>query len=1161
MLILTLLAATAAALTLTGPVSANDLESFCNGVIAGIFPHPDPQLCYMYVSCAFEESFLYQCNQGFVFDVTISECVPGNWEDCDRGIDPELEQLCAGVSYGVFEYEGNCGKFVFCERGRPSVIECLEKEIWFQQDGACVFGNRDTCEPGDALCMGRPDGAVPHPDGCDMFIECVGERSTVVQCDRGMIFEEGGTGCVIGSLETCQSVEDVCVEHANMVHPHPELCDMFITCEGSTASLETCQANEVFRPDIQFCVPGNPITCVPSRPEVACIGRPDGIVPHPDECNQFIVCTGGSSLEQNCPIGQILRPEVPVCVTGNSDTCEFLDESCVGRPDRYVLQHPNYCGMFIFCMGGQALALPCPGGEILRPDMQFCVPGDLDTCEATEIEQMCEGRPDVIYPHPDRCDQYIRCNQGNLNINQCAPYMIVQPGTISCVPGNTETCELYVDLCRSRPDGIIPHPSRCHLYIDCRSEQVNIIQCPEGHIFDSSESRCVPGNTETCDHLDEYCVDRPDGVISHPNRCDLFMMCSAGVTSVHSCPWGEILREDMQFCVPGDRDTCQFAPIDRMCDDREGPLTYPHPDDCTLMVKCNQGQVSIEPCQEGTVLQPGIMQCVAGNADTCELYIDRCVDAVQDVIPHPSQCHLFMQCIAGQTLVGSCTRGMVFINGQCVIGDRVACESWQQICGNMGDQIIKHPNFCDLYIECRWGTTSMRPCNSGLILHPNMQVCTPGNPNTCEFNPEEEMCVGRSQDRFPPPDQEQCANYVTCSNGIGTTGTCGDGTVLRPRFIDCVPGNELTCEAFPHICLFRPNEYIPHPTRCDLFVSCISEIPHVLPCQRGEIFDLDRGLCVPGNAESCISYEGVCAGRDDTILEHPHHCDLFIVCTSGNATVHPCPPGEILVPELQFCFPGNVETCELHPAQDMCFGSSEEIFPHPENCNQFIKCVGQSSTISTCPDGKIYLPSTGSCVAGNAQNCEFYNERCRHHENGVIEFPTRCDLFLLCSSGLTTVHPCPEGEILNADIQFCMPGDRNTCTFYDVSTTTTEPPLMLICENIPDGSYSHPFLCHLYIECIRGQVEVQSCPSGNIWIPDQSRCAPGDWATCTPDVPPEEITNDICVRTGIYVIPHPFVCYKYVQCVLRVAFVEDCPRWHVFSAILNRCIPGDRDNC
>ncbi|XP_058832526.1 fibrillin-1-like [Topomyia yanbarensis] len=1001
MFLLVLLAAAASSPSSLA-VAEDDLEGFCDGITAGIFPHPDPVLCYKYVSCVFGESNVYQCAEGFIFDPEIFECKPGSWDDCSR-TDPELELICSAVSFGVFEFPENCTKFVFCELGNPNVIECLSNEIWWQEQGVCLFGNRDTCQPGDVFCMGRPDGVIPHPNGCEFYIECIDERSTEFECPRGQIFSFGSLQCVVGSATTCRSLEEVCLQQPpQQTHPHPDFCDLFIRCDGSHASIDKCGDNEIFRPDIRFCVPGDSQTCVASRPEVACQGRPDGIIPHPDGCKLYIRCVGGTSTVESCPIGHILRPDLQLCVAGDSETCQLLDGVCAGRPDRYVIEHPNHCGMFIWCIGGRAEVHNCPPGEILRPDMQFCVPGNVDTCEADSIEEMCDGRQGpVIYPHPYRCDQFIICNEGIVTIHTCQEDTIVQPGTIQCVPGNAESCELYTDLCVGRPDGVIPHPSRCQLFINCAGGHVNIQSCPEGHIFDSTESRCIPGNTETCDNLDDYCLDRPDGVIPHPNRCDLFMLCSAGVTSVHSCPWGEILRPDMQFCAPGNSDTCEFTDIDAMCDGREGPVIYPHPDDCTLLVVCRDSQVTLEPCPEGKVLQPGTMSCVAGNSDTCELYIDRCAAIEQGVLPHPSVCHLFLRCHFGQTTVESCGRGQIFDadGGQCVVGNRDTCENLSGMCGPLSDRVVVHPNHCDLKIECRDGVTSMHACPSGQILHQNMQVCAPGSANDCELHPIDDMCLGQPQAIFPPPDQLQCLDYVVCSNGLATVHSCGIGTVLRPRFLDCVPGDVDTCEYFPHLCLFRPNENIPHPTRCDLFISCVSEVAIIVPCARGETFSPELGLCAPGDASTCESFFEICDGLETAILEHPIHCDLFIVCMSGLPVVFACQIGQILDPEQLVCTPGNADTCELYPM----------------------------------PDPK-YSATLGSCSSSAVQSC-------------------------------------------------------------------------------------------------------------------------------TRDLSPDAITNDICTRSGTYNVPHPFVCHRYIQCISRTARIRDCPETHVFNAMLNACIIGDRKKC
>ncbi|XP_055627817.1 uncharacterized protein LOC129769517 [Toxorhynchites rutilus septentrionalis] len=731
MFLLELLLAATVALAISPSAADSSLEDFCNGINAGIFPHPDPHKCYKFISCVFEQPTVYECDEGFVFNVHHSECVPGQWEHCERN--HELEELCSEVSYGVFEYRWDCAKFVFCQRGNASVFECLQAEIWSQERGTCVAGDRETCRPKDSHCVGKPDGPVALPGSCQSYIECRNEQGSIVECPRGYIFV--GTGCVVGSVRTCESLEHLCRANSSVSkHPHPDFCDLYITCDR-----------------------------------------------------------------------------------------------------------------------GQSNVHSCPVGEILRPDMQVCVPGNSNNCTYTSVEGMCDGRQGpVVYPHPQRCDQYVRCEQDDLYVNTCPPDTIVQPVTLQCVPGIQETCTFFDDLCLAQPNAIIPHPSRCDRFIECQSGRASISACPEGHVFVNSTSSCVPGNTVTCTRLDQQCTGREDSNLPHPNGCHLFVSCRNGVTSVQSCPEGEILRPDMQVCAPGNRETCQFTPINGMCNNRPGPVVYPHPVNCTLLVRCEQGQISIESCGEGTVLQPRTLECVAGNQNTCQLYIDRCVGQEDGTIPHPSECHLRLRCRSGSASVESCPRGTIYNTaGRCVLGDRETCESLEQVCATIPNKLIEHPNFCDLSIECRDGTTSMRTCAAGLIFHRNMQVCSPGDVNICRLEEVNEMCAGRNQGRFPLPDQSECIDYVTCSNGLPTVNSCRDGTVLRPRFLDCVPGRQATCEFFPHICLFRPNENIPHPIRCDLFVECISEMPHVVSCPEGMIYSPEMDVCLPGDSETC----------------------------------------------------------------------------------------------------------------------------------------------------------------------------------------------------------------------------------------------------------------------------------------------------------------------
>ncbi|XP_055591241.1 uncharacterized protein LOC129743281 [Uranotaenia lowii] len=205
--------------------SKADLSQVCIGVNAGIFPHPDPTQCHLYVSCIFERYLVYQCEAGLIFDAISLECVPGNQEECGIG---EVDPRCLQVSFGVFEYAADCGKFVFCQLRRSTEFECLNREIWSQEEGVCIPGNRVTCQPGDVLCMGRPNGLIPYPDDCSRYVACFGELATYRSCPRGYIFSDEQSQCVVGSASTCQSSESVCQFYPDRKHPHPDQCDIYL---------------------------------------------------------------------------------------------------------------------------------------------------------------------------------------------------------------------------------------------------------------------------------------------------------------------------------------------------------------------------------------------------------------------------------------------------------------------------------------------------------------------------------------------------------------------------------------------------------------------------------------------------------------------------------------------------------------------------------------------------------------------------------------------------------------------------------------------------------------------------------------------------------------------------------------------------------------------
>ncbi|XP_049295191.1 multiple epidermal growth factor-like domains protein 10 [Anopheles funestus] len=1152
-------------------ISKSDLsiDSLCVGVNAGIFPHPDPSLCHVFITCTVGKPTTYQCAGEFIFDPNSFSCIHGDRNQCATRIEPDWDIFCTNVSYAFYEHPTMCSEFLFCSHGEVKRYSCPIGEIWSQEDGACQPGNWDTCEllHIESACQGHPDGVQAYPTDCTRYLQCDQEQTTVIDCPRGEVFEEQAGQCVAGNTETCVRIDSICQDASNgTMLKHPNECDLFISCQEGSANAHQCPTGEIFNVQAKFCAPGNPDTCHIYPLESMCRNAPSGTVyPRPDDCTQFVLCNGGEPAAMKCPIGQILHAPTRSCRPGNTNTCELTGSLCQDQPDGLVIAHPNLCEIFITCQGGAVRIQSCPNQEILRPDTQSCVPGNSLTCEFEPVERMCIGQMNSVnFPHPTDCSMFVMCNLQNALTQTCPAGSIYSALTRSCVPGNESTCEQFDTICTGRPDGIIPHPTKCTAFIYCSSGRPIFEQCAQGTVYQQGLSGCVVGNTETCTHATNICTDQPDGTtLDHPNECNLIVMCMMQQPAVMYCPAGEIFNTRTKFCTPGDAETCQMHPVETMCANKPHGSAYPHPHNCTQLVHCNSGQAIVSACPDGHVLHPGSGSCRPGNTNTCELIENVCQNQPDGLIlKHPSHCGHFIWCQKGSMSVQSCPSGEILLPEAqlCLPGDANKCEYHpiDQMCLNKADYTrFPHPAECSKFVSCQGQKVAVESCPIGSIYHASTRSCVPGHEATCERF--DRLCVGRPDEIIPHP--LVCTAYIHCASKVAVFEQCAQGTIFDREQRGCIVGNTKSCVKDNDLCANQPDgTIIGHPNECDLYIMCLAHRPAPLRCPDGEIFNAEAQLCVPGkiledscqfdsieemcanmkdntiyphpndctqfvkcngskaivndcpageilhglskscqpgNTKTCKFFDRVCQNQPDgAVFEHPSLCGQFIECRNGGETVHSCPEGEILRPDDKRCAPGNTSTCELEPIDQICIGKpNDRQYRHPTDCQQYVRCQDSQPVVENCRPGTIFQATSQSCVAGNGNTCSFLDGTCAGRPDGVLPHPQGCDLFLICTSGITSALRCPEGEILHPEFLVCATGNADDCTLAPV---TTEAPIVSVCKGRPDGNYTHPMLCHLYIQCTNGDTEILSCPSDQIFVGVIRNCAPGNQGTCIP---------------------------------------------------------------
>ncbi|XP_035790438.1 peritrophin-1-like [Anopheles albimanus] len=57
----------------------------------------------------------------------------------------QLKGLCKGVIIDMIPHPGNCGKFVICVLGKPSIQSCGKNQVFYSDIKVCAFGDPKKC--------------------------------------------------------------------------------------------------------------------------------------------------------------------------------------------------------------------------------------------------------------------------------------------------------------------------------------------------------------------------------------------------------------------------------------------------------------------------------------------------------------------------------------------------------------------------------------------------------------------------------------------------------------------------------------------------------------------------------------------------------------------------------------------------------------------------------------------------------------------------------------------------------------------------------------------------------------------------------------------------------------------------------------------------------
>ncbi|XP_045105059.1 uncharacterized protein LOC123500404 [Portunus trituberculatus] len=168
-----------------------------------------------------------------------------------------------------------------------------------------------------------------------------------------------------------------------------------------------------------------------------------------------------------------------------------------------------------------------------------------------------------------------------------------------------------------------------------------------------------------------------------------------------------------------------------------------------------------------------------------------------------------------------------------------------------------------------------------------------------------------------------------------------------------------------------PGDHVEDPKNCTKYYICMpGHIPtqSSLPCDPGNIFDPDLGICSPGNTctASCVPPDChlTCTEQVDLISD-PYDCSVYWVCLAGQV-VGDSKRCEADAPYFngKFCVNDKSQCCtEL--CRPYCYEGVYQA-PDPTNCTAFYICeeegVPSEDVHFSCKDNEIFDITLGRCT-------------------------------------------------------------------------------------------------------------------------------------------------------------------------------------------------------
>ncbi|XP_022816848.1 mucin-5AC-like [Spodoptera litura] len=810
---------------------------------------------------------------------------------------------------------------------------------------------------------------LPHESDCSKYYSCSNGKKIEMSCEPGTLYDVNMQVCnwafqidcphppsssssttTIAAATTTTSFDHT-IQGSSTTTGEPTLSDgstttagdstMSLTTQGSTTGEQTppdgCTTTERSTTTGDDTTVSTTTQGSTTEDDGPCPPDAYGNVPHPDEYNAFYLCVSGVAVKSYCASGYEFDATVRTCV--------------------------------VIAEGGCTLGSGSTTGPVTTPDGFQSTTTMQTTTDSNEVtgsitvngEENCRGQKVLIPCTTGMCfDCTIQGSSTTTGEPTLSDGSTTTAGdsTMSLTTQGSTTGE------QTPPDG-------------CTTTERSTTTGD-----DTTVSTTTQGSTT---EDDGPCPPDAYGNVPHPDEYNAFYLCVSGVAVKSYCASGYEFDATVRSCVPIAEEgstmsqtttlapttssTSTTPPETTTVDPNCLPGTWgdvPHPELCNSFYSCTGGHAIQLFCTEGFEFDPKHKTCVViaeggctlGSAttpegpSTTENIVSSTTLANVATASAPALDETICGCV--EIAEGGCTFQSATTTGATTIADPPIYAEGQYL-------NIPHPELCNSFYSCTGGQAVQRFCSEGFEFDPNVRECVRIAEGGCTLGSQTTPAVDVT---------------TTSSSELPDTTTERDPD-------DFLPGDVVTTTERGVTSTSEPTTTAASSTSSD-----VDDVP-----TEGST-TIDYETTTLPTTYGTTTEAPICASDMFGNVPHPDRCEIFYLCSGGNALLFTCSEGLEFDRETRVCVPFGEGKCTLPQRSGqkteakikltteawkttvnfMCPDNEDRFLADPNNCDKFFRCVEGYGIQMHCPNGQEYDASGEKCVAIAKGGCS-YNKR------------------------------------------------------------------------------------------------------------------------------------------------------------------------------------------